>query len=224
MDYQSDHLDDLEDSEFGYTLTDKEVFTLIWTKPRQVFTFIGNTGYDKYFIVLLVLAGISNAFDRSISQSTGNGLSLWAVIALCVFMGGLLGWILYYLYGWVLSVSGRWLNGKARSSELVKILAYGSLPSIMAMVLVIPQVMLYGNEIFKSSPTIYLESTLENVIYYSIFGLETILGLWSIVLVVVGISVIQEFSIGMAILNLILAILLIILPFVFIGIALVSLF
>ena len=34
-------------------LTDKEVFTKIWTSPRMVFRYINDNKYDKYVNILL---------------------------------------------------------------------------------------------------------------------------------------------------------------------------
>ncbi|MFN8843910.1 MAG: hypothetical protein ACK5WV_09955, partial [Chryseotalea sp.] len=49
-------------------LTDREIFTRIWTEPRLVMKYINDNSYDKFVVFLLVIGGISNAFDRIVSS------------------------------------------------------------------------------------------------------------------------------------------------------------
>ena len=66
----------LDEIEKPLSFTDKEIFTKIWTKPREVLRYIHDNKYDKYVTVLLVLAGISRAFDRAVMKDMGDKLSL----------------------------------------------------------------------------------------------------------------------------------------------------
>ncbi len=75
------------------SFTDKDIFTKIWTRPREVLGFIHENKYDKYVAVLLFFAGISRAFDRAVMRNLGDNTSLLAILGLCIIMGGLLGWI-----------------------------------------------------------------------------------------------------------------------------------
>ncbi len=46
-------------------LTDEDVFSSIWFNPRKVFSFINRYNYNKYIYLLLVLAGVANAFYKN---------------------------------------------------------------------------------------------------------------------------------------------------------------
>jgi hypothetical protein len=61
-------------------LTDKDIFTKIWTSPRQVFKYINDNYYDKYLTVLLFLAGISRSFSRASMKNMGDEMSIWAIL------------------------------------------------------------------------------------------------------------------------------------------------
>src|SRR5678815_4890564 len=112
-------------------LTDKEIFTKIWTYPRQVFKFLDETYYDKFVTILLVLAGISRTFDRASLQNMGDKMSLGGVIAFCIVAGVLLGWISYYIYAALLSWTGKWLNGQGNTKSILRMLAHAMLPTIV---------------------------------------------------------------------------------------------
>lgn len=200
---ETDVLDSIPENE-NERLTDQEIFTTIWTSPRRVFKFINDNHYDKYNLILLSLAGLSRAFDRAVMKNLGDTMSLSGVIATCVIGGAVFGWISYYLYAALINWTGGWLNGKGNTKSIVTALAYGMLPLIVALALLIPQIVVYGNEMFKSDGDIISGGWLSNVIVYGSLALEFILAVISIVLTVVGISEVQKLSIGKSILNLVL--------------------
>ena len=83
--------DILDNNNESLNLTDKYLFTKIWTTPRQVFKYINDKHYDKYVTILLVLSGISRSFDRASMKNMGDKMSIWSILGLCVILGGLLG-------------------------------------------------------------------------------------------------------------------------------------
>ena len=197
-------------SEDPKTLTDKEIFTDIWLSPRKVFKFINEQQYDRYVYLLLALAGISNAFDRAVNKDLGDKMSLWGIILLCIVVGGLLGWISYYIYAGLISWTGKWLKGEGDSSSILRI------PIIVALIFLVPQIGIYGKEIFKSDGDITSAGLIPNVIFYGTMILEFVLAIWTIVLCVVAVAEVQKFSIAKSILNLILPVLVIGVPIIII--------
>jgi hypothetical protein len=193
-------------------LSDKEIFTKIWIYPRKVFKYINDRKYDKYVVVLLVLSGISRAFDQAAMKNFGDNLSLWLIFVLCIIFGGLLGWVSYYIYAALISWTGKWLKGEGNTNSILNIMAYAMLPSIVALIFLIPQIGIYGNEMFKSDGDIISAGLISNILVYFSLFLEFVLGIWTIILVVIGISEVQKFSIGKSILNLLMPGLLILIP------------
>lgn len=197
--------------------TEKNLFTLIWTSPRKVFRFIDTYRYSRHVTLLLVLGGIVRGFDRASQRNMGDTHSIEAIIGISVFGGALFGWISYYIYAALLSFSGKWLKGKGSTKSLVRMLAYASVPAIAGLILLIPQIAVYGNEVFKADGDTYSGGIVSNILFYGSLVGQIALWLWSLVLIVIGLSEVQKFSIGKAILNLLL-------PVLFIGVPLVLLF
>lgn len=202
----------LDEIEQTPTFTDTEIFTKIWTQPRAVLRYIHNNQYDKYVAFLLVLAGISRAFDRASMRDMGDEMSLIGVVGTCILMGGLLGWLWYYIYGALVSWTGNWLNGKGDTTSIVRVIAYGMIPAIVALIFLIPQIAIYGNEMFKEFGDITNAGIVANIIFYGSLIIEVILGICTMVFCVIGISEVQQFSIGKAVLNFLLPVLVIIIP------------
>jgi hypothetical protein len=197
-------------------LTDKEVFLKIWTSPRKVFKFINDNHYDKYVNALLFFAGISRAFDRASLKDMGDKMSLLAILGLCIILGGLLGWISYYIYAALLSWTGKWLNGKGDTKSILRVLSYALIPSIIALIFLIPQIGIYGNEMFKADGDIISAGLLSNIFVYGSLILEFILGIWTIFFSVIAVSEVQKLNIGKSILNIFLPILIFAVPIIII--------
>lgn len=119
-------------------LSDKDIFTKIWTSPRQVFKFINDNSYNKYVTLLLILSGISRSFDQASLKNLGDSMSLWEILAISIIGGGLLGWISFYIYASLVSWTGKWLDGQGNTNSIFRMLAFSMLPSIVALVLLIP--------------------------------------------------------------------------------------
>ncbi|MCT4586398.1 MAG: YIP1 family protein [Carboxylicivirga sp.] len=185
-------------------LSDKELFIKIWISPREAFKYINDNKFDKFLIILLVLAGITRTFDRASLKSMGDNMSLIAVITSCIVFGALLGWITYYLYAAMLSWTGKWLNGQGNTKSILRMTAYSMIPSILSLVLLVPQVALFGNGIFQSEMDLYENNLLASIVFYFCLVLEIIFSIWTIVIFVIGISEVQKLSIGKSILNMIL--------------------
>ena len=204
--------DILDNNNENLNLTDKDLFTKIWTSPRQVFRYINDNHYDKYVTVLLVLSGISRSFDRASMKNMGDKMSIWAILGLCIILGGLLGWISYYIYAALVSWTGKWLKGQGDTSSILRIFSYAMIPSIIALVFLIPQIGIYGVEIFKEDGEITSAGWISNIFVYGSMFLEVVLGIWTLIFCVVGISEVQKLSIGKAILNLLLPLLVFLVP------------
>jgi len=205
-------------------LSDNEIFTKIWFKPRMVFKYINDNQYDKYVYVLLILAGIMKSFDRAADKNMGDNLSLIFVISICILLGGLLGWISYYIYTALISWTGKWLDGKGDTKSLLRMTSYAMIPAILALVFIILQVGLFGIELFQSGFDVSSYGLVSIVIYFITLIFEIILGLWSLVIFVIGLSEIQKLSIGKSILNMLLPVFIIIIPIAVIAFVLGDLF
>lgn len=204
------------------SLSDQEIMRFIWTSPRKVFKYINDANDDQYVKILLILSGISRAFDRAAIKNMGDDKPLWAIVFLCLILGGIFGWISYYIYAVLVTWTGRWLDGKADFDSILRIISYALIPSIFALLFIIPQIGIYGIEIFKSDGDITSKGWILNSLFYSSIFFEFVLGIWTIVLCVIGISELQKFSVGKSILNMILPVLIILAPILIIVLLLTS--
>lgn len=202
--------------------TDKELFTKVWLSPRLVFEYITRADYQNNVTLLLVLASISNSLANNFDNEKTFEHSVIYLLAVSIIGGGIFGWIGYYILGALISWTGRWINGVAETYDIVRVLSYAMIPNIMGTVLLVFIFVVNGGASFEhainfdGSLMISISIILATVLLF-------VLQLWSLILSVVGVAVVQRFSIPKSILN-ILLVLLVIIAFFIIVLGIFSLF
>jgi hypothetical protein len=188
----------------------KEIFYKLITSPKEAFRFINDYKFERHVTLLLFLAGIVQTFDKATNKNMGDSFSLPGLIAFCIIFGGIFGWITYYIYAASISWTGKWFQGRADTQSILRILAYSLFPSVFMLILLIPQIAIYGNGMFQSDYDISSTGLVNNIVYFGLLLCGVILGIWSFVLSIIGISEVQKFSIWKALLNLLMPALLLI--------------
>ncbi len=195
-------------------LSDKDIFTKIWTSPRLVFKYINDNQYKKFMVLLLMLSGLTNAIERSIGKFAGSSAYVMGSLTGNIIAGALLGWIFYYLLSALLRLSGKWLKGQGDINSILNMLAHASIPKILAIVLMLPQIAVYGTNLFMAEEINENANVSKLIIVFGIGLVQVGLGLWSIVLSIIGLSEVHKFSIGKSVLNFLFAFLILVIPIV----------
>jgi hypothetical protein len=180
-------------------LTDRDVLTHIWVYPRKVFRFIHETGYTNYFYLLLIVSGIISTLQRKLDKGIEQN-EVVSVFIMAILFGGLFGWLGTYIYASLISFTGKWLDGKAKTHRILRTLAYANIPFVCSIIVYIIQLYFIKYDTLNTS---FSEGE-RDTIFYMFISINAILTLWTVVLSVVGIAEVQAFSIGKAILNLVL--------------------
>jgi hypothetical protein len=201
-------------------ISEDTLLSKLCTQPKATLTYILTYCPDKYLSVLFMLGGIVRAIDRASSKNQGDHFSTAAILALALIGGSISGWISYSIYAWSLRVAGNWLGGRARTNEFKTIVAWSLVPSIAGLLLLLPEIAILGDSLFKSKQddTSGLETSILTICNLG----GVVLGIWSFVLLVKGTQLIQEFSVGRALANIILPIIVIVVPILLLVLAFVK--
>ena len=209
---ETSHLEEFAEVELE--IHEGNLLEKIWVKPTATISYILEECPEKYLLFIYPLAGIVNSLDRAATRSSGENVDILSIILAAVIGGALLGWLSFFIYGFFLSLTGRWIGGYAEPYQFRIVLAWASIPSIATLALIIPGILIFGEQLFVDDyfPTEYWKIA----IYAIIFLGELVLGVWAIVIAVKGVALIQSFSPIKAILNLILPVLILIVPLILI--------
>lgn len=188
-------------------MKDKEVFTQIWLRPRPVFRFIETSGYQNYFYLILTLSGIASVLQRKLDKGVEQD-SVASTLLISIIFGGLLGWLGIYIYAGLIRFTGEWIDGKAITHRIYRALAYANIPTACTIVIHLAQLYMIKYGVFDE-----MKSDNEaSLIQYGLISIKAIFMAWTMTLYVIAVAEVQRFSIGKAILNLILPILLFTVP------------
>ncbi|HRT05069.1 MAG TPA: YIP1 family protein [Kiritimatiellia bacterium] len=184
----------------------------MWLHPRRTIRQIVATNPDRLVLLLAALGGIVQGFVNAESKSSGDKMSLATVLLISLIVGPLMGVFGLWLSGLLLRWTGGWIGGQADSRRIRSALAWSQVPSIWSLLLWIPAILLFGAELFtKATPIIDASSMLSGL--YLVFSLgTTVIGIWSFVVFLHSLGEVQGFSAWRALLNGILAMLVVLIP------------
>lgn len=194
----------------GPAISEDTLLSTLWTQPKATLRYILGYCPDKYMSVLFMLGGIVRAIDRASSKNQGDHFSTTAILVLAVIGGSISGWISYSIYAWSLRIAGNLLGGRASTDEFKTIVAWSLVPSIVGLLFLIPEVAILGDSLFKSEQ----EATSEvegSILTICTLG-SLVLSVWSCVLLIKGTQLLQDFSVGRALANVVLPVVVIVVP------------
>ena len=145
-------------------LSEKDIFRKIWMSPRKVFKFINDTNYNELTTVLLIFGGIASTLNNASGRNIGDHVPLWAVLIACVFGGAIFGWISFYIYSTLLSWTGKWLKGQGNTRSLLRMVSYTTIPSLVALCMIVLRITLFGNQEFQKHVDIFDNGILSGIV------------------------------------------------------------
>jgi hypothetical protein len=204
-------LDDFEEAISG--INDNNLVYTIWTRPRDTFKYIFRTNPEKNVLQLIILGGAINGLNKAAEKANGINLDSFTTLLTGLLAGAALGWIIYYIFAWGVSATGKWFNGQATPSEIRTIFGWSVIPQLLTVLFIIPDLYFLESGIGDVNINEYLEKyeSINVIVIISIF-FQFVLGLWSTIILIIGISQVQNFSIGKSILNYILPVLIVVIP------------
>ncbi len=101
-------------------------------------------------LVLAAIAGFSQTLDRAASRGGGDVLG-WPIIFLMALVAGPVGGILaLYLGGFLFRWTGEWIGGRGSSRNIRAAIAWSSVPVVWTLPVWIPELALFGQELFTT--------------------------------------------------------------------------
>lgn len=211
-----------------YADQDFHPFQSIWMSPRKTIRRIVATDPTLHVMLLAGLAGIGKVLDRAALRGQGDDIPASVILGIAIILGPLGGLFSLWVGSHLVRISGAWIGGIAPREHLKAAIAWSSVPAVAALPLWIPSFALMGSELFTSESPLF-DTRVEQqpliwIPFVAIGLIETILGIWGIVLVCNTIAEVQGFRSAWAGLgNIILAGVLLIVPLVLIIFAVIFL-
>ena len=185
-------------------LTDGDIFTRIWIQPRLVFAYLNQFQYDRYTIVLIVLAAATAGLELAIANHLNKGMSLSFIITISIVAGGIFWTVVCYIFAAVVSGMGVWFGGQAPIASIARVLAHGSFPVVVASIFTIIKIILFDIDLFREDFNVNKYAPELSAFYVISSLLQLALASCSLCFIVIGTAQVQRMSIGVAMLNIVL--------------------
>ena len=105
-------------------------------------------------------------------------------------LGGLLSlWVSSHLLRW----TGRWIGGTANREHLKTAIAWATVPAVFALPLWIPELLLFGSDLFTEETPRLDAQPLLWIPFISLAVVELVLGVWSLVILCHTVAEVQSF-------------------------------
>jgi hypothetical protein len=176
-------------------ISEKNLISKIWFNPKKTLSFVLANFPNKNITLYFVLASFANSIDE---DNFSSGISSSSLV-ISIVGGTLFGWAFYLIYAWLLSVAGGWMSGRASMNQYKTVLAWSLVPQVFSLVFVLIKVIIILIGIFTNAfEGIELFALISALIFELLI---VVLGIWSFVILVNGIMLIQNFGRWKAFLN-----------------------
>ncbi|WP_084004454.1 Yip1 family protein [Terasakiispira papahanaumokuakeensis] len=184
----------------------------MWTKPRATIQHIIDTNPEQSVMLLAAIYGFSQALDRASVRDLGNSFDWPYILLIAAVLGPISGIIYLYLGSAIMRWVGGWMGGTASPQAVRAALAWSCIPMIWALILWLPELALFGQEMFTTAtPTLDSTPSLSSVLL-ALSTIEMLIGIWAVVLLVLSLAQVQGFSAWKALGNVLLAVLVVMVP------------
>lgn len=195
----------------------------MWVKPRATIQKIVDTNPDHLVMVLAAISGFARVLDRASMKSLGDKYEWPIIFLIAAFLGPIGGIISLYIGGALIRWAGRWIGGSASTQNIQAALAWSSVPIVWALMLWIPELALFGQELFTTETPNIDASTVLTFALFGFSAIELTIGIWTMVVFLKCLGQVQGFSAWKALGNVVLAGLVIIVPIVLVVLVVVGL-
>lgn len=190
----------------------------IWTRPRATVREVIHTSPFYVVLILAGLAGIGSILDNASLRNMGDAFPVPTIVLVAVLLGPAFGILGLYVGAAVIGWTGRWLGGGGRPRELRTAMAWAGMPMVVGLLVWLFDLSIFGSEMFTTyTPRLMGSPFLALLMIVS--GLVSMaLGIWTLVLQTKAIGEVHGFSAWKGLGSMALGLLLIMVPFIALGI------
>ena len=177
----------------------------MWTKPKSTIRSIVDYNPNFGLFILSAIYGFVSLVSSSQSFAIGEIINFYLVVLLCLVLAPIWGYIVFSISSFFVYFTGKWIKGQAKYKEIRAALAWSNIPMIGNLVLWIVLFIIFKQDILKNFPGSFAITNSHRAILFVILLCQLVLGIWVFILYVNSLAEVQRFSVGKAILNIIIA-------------------
>jgi hypothetical protein len=162
----------------------------VWLRPRRVFRELAARPAGVTDYLLMSAQGIGNFLALYRTEGAGAHSSVAEILANSAVYGAVAGVASLFLMAIIYRRLGARAGGKSTTSQVIHVLAYGSVPMVASLAIWVLTALLAGEDTFLEAPRPDAEGFLVLLLHVQFISYVLLL-VWSIVLQVMGFSEIE---------------------------------
>lgn len=177
----------------------------IWTEPRATIARIvaGNPNQSLWW--LAAIYGFCSLLNLFQSMVLGNAMGTVGILILAIVIAPFYGYVSFSIWSWFVFWVGKWFKGQGTFKTVRASYAWSCVPIIINIPLWVLMVIIFGHQIFTNFPEAHLLPSSQVFILFAILIVKVILAVWSLVIFLNALAEVQSYSVIRAILNVIVA-------------------
>jgi len=177
----------------------------MWASPKSTIRSIVDYNPNFRLFILSTIYGFVSLISSSQSFAIGETINFYLVLLLCLILAPIWGYIIFSISSFFVYFTGKWIKGQAKYKEVRAAIAWSNIPMIGNIVLWVVLFIIFKQDILKNFPGSFAITNSQRGILFAILLSQLILSIWFLVLYVNSLAEVQRFSVGKAILNIIIA-------------------
>jgi len=190
----------------------------IWSKPKATIRKIVDFDPNYRLFILSTIYGFSSLISLAQTFALGNVLNSYLILIACVILSPIWGYLIFSFASFFIYLSGKLLKGKALYSHIRCAIAWSNVPMIVNALSWIFLFIVFKENLLKEFPEGFPFNDFQKSFLFLVLFSQLIFSIWILVLYINSLAEVQQFSVGKAILNIIVAVLLFLVLFFFIAI------
>ena len=186
--------------------SDTNPWFAIWWEPKRTVRTLVQTNAKLQLGWLCFLYGLPMALNFAQSYSLIEFLPLWAILFSSLIVAPFIGILGLSLSAWLLQWTGKLVGGKGEFQNIRCAVALSNVPNVFTILMWGVLIGCFGKEAlyhdFMETPFVGYQAG----ILFLVFLMESIASIWGFVILLKGLSEVQNFSVWKALINVVIPI------------------
>ena len=177
----------------------------IWTHPRATIARIVAENPNRSLWLLAAIYGFCSLMNLFQSVLVGQRIGTLGILILAIVFSSIYGYISFTTWSWVVTWVGKWFKGQGHFKAVRAAYAWSCVPIVLNIPLWLLMVILFGHQLFLNFPDAHLLPASQVLFLFLILIAKVVLAIWSFVIYLNTLAEVQQFTIIRAILNVVVA-------------------
>ena len=191
--------------QFVGTMSEHNPWLSIWTQPRATIRKIITVNPKRSLWLLAAIYGFSSLLNSFQSATLGTQMGMLPIFLIALILSPIWGFIVFGVWSWVVSWTGKWLKGRGDFQEVRAAYAWSCVPLTINGLLWIVMILIFGHVLFLNFPEGHALNNGQATALFLILIAKVVLAIWSLVIYLNALAEVQQFSVLRAIGNVILS-------------------